>query len=101
MTFPALLKRNGGVLLKADEVIQPNQLRCHYKAGWGTPFAPADFEVYTGGRVRCKENSDRMLADAFADFRKCFFEERKRQRKASGTVCLITDASRAKDIAAY
>jgi hypothetical protein len=81
MTFPVLLKRSGGVLLKDDEAVQNDQLRCHYSATWGTPFAPVDFEVYTGRKVRCKKNSDRMLADAFDDFRRCFFEERKRQRK--------------------
>jgi len=80
-TFPALLKRSGAVLLKDDEVVQDDQLRCHYSAAWGTPFAPVDFEVYKNRKLRLLKHGDRMLGDAFADFRKCFFEERKRQRK--------------------
>ena len=79
-SLPALLERTGAVLLEDDGVVQDDQPMCHYRAASGT-FAPVDFKVYTGRRVRCLKNSDRMLANAFADFRKYFFEERKRQRK--------------------
>ena len=80
MTFPAMLDRTGAVLLKDDEVVQ-DQLMCHFRAAWGTAFGPVDFEVYKERKVRCLKDSERMLADAYADFRKCFFEERKRQRQ--------------------
>ncbi|PYL12077.1 MAG: hypothetical protein DMF48_03655 [Verrucomicrobia bacterium] len=80
MTVPAMLERTGAVLLKNDEVMQ-DQLMCHHRAKWGMAFAPIDFEVYEKRKVRFSKNSDRMLADVYEDFRECFFEARRRQRR--------------------
>jgi hypothetical protein len=44
-----------------------DQLMCHHRAKWGMPFAPIDFEVYEKRKVRFSKNSDRMLADVYAD----------------------------------
>jgi hypothetical protein len=79
MTLPAMLERTGAVLLKHDQAIQ-DQLMCHYRATWGTAFSPVDFEVYKNRKLRFLQDSDRMLADAYDNFRNSFLEERRRQR---------------------
>ena len=75
-----MLAKTGAVLLKEDEVGQ-DQLMCHYRASLETAFGPVDFKVYRQRRIRLLNESDKALADAYADFRKCLFEERRRQRR--------------------
>jgi hypothetical protein len=77
-TLPAMLVRTGAVRLKPDEVVE-DQLMCHHRAAWGTAFGPVDFKVYEKRKVRFLAESEQKLADAYADFRKCFFEEPKHQ----------------------
>jgi hypothetical protein len=81
MTFPALLKSSDTVLLKSDDVVQDNQLMCHYSAGSGTPFTPVDFKVYKQRKARFANDSEKALTDAYAHFRNSLFEERRRQRR--------------------
>jgi hypothetical protein len=80
VNFPGLLARSAAILLKQDEAVH-DQLMCHHRATWGTAFGPVEFEVYQNRKVRFLKDSDRMLGDAYADFRKCFFEERRRQHQ--------------------
>jgi hypothetical protein len=48
---------------------------------WGTAFGPITFEVYQGRKIRFFESGEAKFVDAYADFRRCLFEERKRQRR--------------------
>jgi hypothetical protein len=80
-SFPAMLERTGAVLLKPGEVVEDRWLMCQHSAAWGTPFGPIKFEVYQGRKVRFSEGGERMFAEVYAEFRKCLFEERKRQRR--------------------
>jgi hypothetical protein len=81
VTFPMLLETSGGFLLEDDEVVQNDQLMCHYRAGSGTPFAPVDFKVYKQRKLRFENNSEKALSDAYAHFRNSLSEERGRQRR--------------------
>ena len=77
--FSAMLKRTGAVLLKENEVVK-DRLICSHSEAWGTAFGPIKFEVYQGRKIRFFENCEAKFVDAYADFRRCLFEERKRQR---------------------
>jgi len=79
-SFSAMLERTGAVLLTENQNIQ-DQLLIRHASGWGSSrFGAVAFEVYAGRKVRL-EQSERVFAEIYADFRKCFFEERRRQRR--------------------
>lgn len=75
-----MLERTGAVLLKQGDVVE-DQIMYHGGATWGTAFGPVEFEVYQGKKVRFFKGSEEKFAEAYADFRKSLFEERKRQRR--------------------
>jgi hypothetical protein len=79
-TFSAMMQTTGAILLEQDDAV-PDQLMCHYQSAWGTAFGPVDFKVYAKRKVRFVSNSEKALADAYADFRSSLFEERRHQRR--------------------
>jgi hypothetical protein len=80
ISFTAMLERTGAVLLKQDDVVE-DQLMCQHSTAWGTAFGPIKCKVYRGRKVRFFNGSEKIFAKAYADFRKCLFEERRRQRR--------------------
>jgi hypothetical protein len=81
-SFPAMLERTRAVLLTQGDVVE-DQLMCQHGRSRGMPFGPVKFEVYRGRKVRFGNGSEKTFAEAYADFRKCLFEERKRQRRSN------------------
>jgi hypothetical protein len=79
-SFAAMLERTGAVRLKPGQVVE-EQLMCRHSAIWGTAFGPVKFEVYEGRKVRFLDGTEGKFAEAYGAFRKCLFEERKRQRR--------------------
>ena len=78
--FTALLASTGAVLLKKDDAVDDLQCRLSGTATWGTAFGPVNYEVYQGRKVRFLDGTGTAFTEAYSSFRKCLFEERKRQR---------------------
>ena len=78
-SFGAMLTGTGAVVLKQDDVVEDRHLLVQHSTIWGTAFGPVKFEVYQGRKVRFGNGSDKKFTEAYADFRACLFEERKRQ----------------------
>ena len=77
--FGGMLTGTGAVVLKQDDVVEDRHLLVQHSTIWGTAFGPVKFEVYQGRKVRFGNGSDKKFTEAYADFRACLFEERKRQ----------------------
>ena len=81
-TFPGMLERTGAVRLKEGDNIE-DRLMCDHSRTWGTAFGPVKFQIYQGRKIRFSEQTEAKFAEAYVDFRRCLFEERKRQRRQS------------------
>ncbi|PYJ91350.1 MAG: hypothetical protein DME20_02360 [Verrucomicrobia bacterium] len=79
-SFSAMIEKTAATLVTQEP--DSAQLMCSRNIGWGASrFGAVKFEVYAGKRIRFFDRSEEVLAEIFDDFRKCLFEERRRQRR--------------------
>jgi len=78
--FRALFEQNGVTVLHEQPALT-NELISRYSTGL-SPFGPIVFDVLTGRKVWFDKVGRAAFEETYLDFRKCLFEERKRQRRS-------------------